>query len=171
MGVTIHYDFCAAGDEARVRGVLDLVRAEFLGLPVQRVSDIERIHPVRFKGGVRGVEALVFSLGLHLQFHFHVFALPERERKLIERRILGEGNGLGFYVDVAEGCDPFRVTLGRVGNHPVWSGGDFTKTAWANDWERAHRLVIQLLEVCDAADMLDEVCDEAGIWQESHAGA
>ena len=164
MGATIHYRFRACGDQALVARILDLVTTEIMKLPVRNVGEITDISQVRFTGGIPEAEALACSLGLHLQLHFNVFELPEDERGVVERRILEDGNGLGFCVNVAPGCDPFRVIIGRVGGHPIWSGWDFTKTAWADDWERAHQLVMKMLRICEAADIIDHVSDEAGEW-------
>jgi hypothetical protein len=64
----------------------------------------------------------------------------------------------------AEGCDQFRIILGRLGGNTVWHGADLTKTASSRDSKAAHETVVEMLRICDRAGIIESVSDEGGFW-------
>ncbi len=68
-----------------------------------------------------------------------------------------------FYIgvcDVDPSIESFVVILMKVSDHE-WFGSDFTKT---NNRRNAHLKVISLLQILNSLDLVLEVNDEAGYW-------
>ena len=167
MGVTVHYDFSVAGDARRVWATLARVRRQCGLLPIERLGPLMFLSPALSSVKRGGDSRILLSwLQSSLERCFNVYDLPVVEGRTVLQAIRERATGLGFRVDVADGCEPFRIVVGHLGDVGLWRGGAFTKTAWASNWEHAHGLVMRLLSISGAAGILESVSDEAGWWQE-----
>ncbi|KKN34221.1 hypothetical protein LCGC14_0795700 [marine sediment metagenome] len=74
-----------------------------------------------------------------------------------------KNRGVGFEVNVMEGSEWFTVILFNRGIES-WSSHEFTKTEYANDFMKCHKMVCSMLKVCEKHGILESVHDEAGYW-------
>lgn len=72
---------------------------------------------------------------------------------------------------VMPGCEPFQIVLGRPEDGDEWMGRGFTKTQYAEDFLKAHLTVITMLDMVDAAGMLEDVSDEGDYWEDRDLSA
>ena len=94
--------------------------------------------------------------------------ISEKAKTSMQRHqdlIVKQGNGLFLPVELDDDCELFRVMLARIGDSHAWHGRDFTKTGHAERFEWCHGTVIKMLKICETAGILDDVDDEAGMWQ------
>ena len=102
--------------------------------------------------------------------YFQPERFPAEDEESFKDKIISEGNGAGFHVEVAEGCEPFSLFLGRFGQSDKWFGSAFTDTTGADDFLAAHQTVIDILKTCDDAGILESVDDEVGLWGKADTG-
>ncbi len=71
--------------------------------------------------------------------------------------------GIGFEVNVMKGSEWFTVMLfhRRVN---LWTSHEFTKTQYAEDFMKCHKIVCSMLKVCEKHGILESVHDEADYW-------
>lgn len=72
--------------------------------------------------------------------------------------------GMGFRVYPMNGSESFEVVLFYREND-TWTSHFFTKTQYADDFEKCHKLVITMLEICKKYGILRKVHDEAHYWK------
>lgn len=164
MSTTIHYSYEYFGEKPGLISLLVALRTEFQQMAVVRVGEIIDMPNVKLEKGRSDLVCLSSSLIHSMRMHHNVHEFSSEYRDAIDRMILAECNGAGLVVDVGEGCDQFRVVLGRLQDNCVWHGTHFTKTAWSHDFEGAHETVVAMLRVCDDAGIIESVSDEGGSW-------
>ena len=76
-------------------------------------------------------------------------------------------DGLILSLSMPSGCESLNIGLFRhEGNaRDLWEGNAFTKTQYAEDFVKAHLLVITILDYCKEVDILREVHDEGHYWE------
>lgn len=138
MGITIHYDYEIETTIDDFKGIIQNIHREIKELPIRDITPIGL-----FDDALDG----------------------EEQWK--------EKDGIGFYVDVMKGSEPFYVILfprGDINSDDKirFSSSHFTKTQFCEDFEKGHKLVIQMLEICEKYGILKKVHDEAGYWDSNN---
>ena len=151
MGLTIHYDFAFDGPKAVLERKLNAIRQEILGLPVSAVGPVRSV--VATKSGDRDEFELAKMMKISDDF--------PSDRSLN----CGYANGLILRVNVGPGCESFTIMLGRLGDSERWRGGHFTKTQYAEEFLKAHLLVVRMLDICKAHGILSYVYDEGEFFE------
>lgn len=64
-----------------------------------------------------------------------------------------------------EGCEPMNIGLRRLDNSQNWDWASFCKTQYAEEFVKAHLLVIRILDECKRLGILKEVLDEGDYWE------
>ncbi len=71
--------------------------------------------------------------------------------------------GIGFEVNIMEGSEWFTVMMFFRGIK-LWASHNFTKTEYAKDFMKCHKMVCEMLKICQKHGILDRVSDEADYW-------
>jgi len=151
MGLTIHYGFAFDGPKAVLERKLNAIRQEILGLPVSAVGLVRSV--VATESGDRDEFELAKMMKISDDF--------PSDRSLY----CGYANGLILRVNVGPGCESFTIILGRLGKSERWRGGHFTKTQYAEEFLKAHLLVVRMLDICKAHGILARVYDEGDFYE------
>ena len=173
MGLTVHFQYRFQGSDKEVERILSRLREQFLQLPLAFVGNIESAQGLRYQSGygrLEGQEYLSASLASMCQiWGNHVFVGSEEEKdRQAQEWFCGERlermRGYQLSAQVMDGCESFDIKLVEYKpNH--WFGAGFTKTQYAQVFEAAHLLVIQMLDYCKAAKILKSVSDEGEYWK------
>jgi len=113
-------------------------------------------------GGVKNIDSLSLrDRKRYARLEKQVHRLSDHRKQRIAR----SANAVSLSVDVGDGCEYFRITLGRLGDSKAWRGMDCTKTQFADHFVNAHTMVIRLLDLCKEAGILENVSDEGSYWE------
>ena len=173
MGLTIHFQYRFQGNDKALEQVLSRLREQFLQLPLEHVGEIESVQGLKYQhgyGNLEGQEYLSASLAsMAWIYGDYLFkgTSDEKERQAQDwfcAERLERMRGYQLLVQVMEGCESFGINLVEYKpNH--WFGAGFTKTQYAQVFEPAHLLVIQMLDYCKQEKILKSVSDEGDYWK------
>ena len=170
MGIDINYDFAFRGSKDQLLEKLASVRNKISTRNVQSVDQVIEIPSTGFSPEAAKANPISISLAFSMLAYFQPERFPAENEESFKDKIVSEGNGAGFYVEVAEGCEPFSLFLGRFGQTDKWFGSAFTDTTGADDFLGTHQTVIDILKTCDDAGILESVDDEVGMWGKTDTG-
>lgn len=166
MGITIHFTLSYKGTKQELKTILESLRNQFQELGVMETTAVETIERADLSVGYAKFEHKRFlecRLGTMMSYDKEVLLERNYEEKLAE--IEKNANGITLTAEVDPGSEPFSILLGRFGESDEWHGRGFTKTCYARDFDKAHGLVVRMLELCRDAGLLESVHDEAGVWE------
>jgi len=167
LGISINYKYLFDGGKEELVELLQAIRLEILELDLIEVSEVIEIDSLK-AGECQGEASdLAMFLAFSLHTHPRLKSLSGENDLRLDENIFERVNGAGFFVLVSEGCEPFVVALGRIEDSTDWFGSGFTKTMGAEDFEKAHQVVVDMLRICQKHGILEAVIDEAGIWQKT----
>ena len=185
MGLTIHYQLKAKGNETDARRLVTSLHQAAHDLPFQELGEIVEVSGDGCDYNQRTREDPLRWLLIQAQASVSLEHLPG-ESKFSSRRI-SPTRMIAFTAWPGEGCEtsnfglcqyPAQTTDPRHGriktNLPGWHWSSFCKTQYASDpgcggithFLQCHLSVIALLDKVKQFGCLDSVSDEGGFWEQ-----
>ena len=187
MGLTIHYELAATGDEANARKLVQQLRQAALDLPFQHVGEIVEFQGEQCDWKQRPDDDPYRWLLIQAGTHIALPVSPLEKRQGVTRQLdVRPSNIIAFESEPGEGCEQANFGLCRFpGEVPHaefgmvqtklkgWSWHSFCKTHYASDprcgglpnFLRCHLGVVALLDEAKKLGFLGSVNDEGDFWQ------
>ena len=157
MGLTIHWDLEFRGTDQEVFEKLQELRTLAEKLPLAKIegpagldyASFQKAYKARKRyGGWKHWASIQggFADGKRVEKAFCLFMWP------------------------GEGCEPMNIGLRRLDNSGNWDWASFCKTQYAEEFVKAHLLVIRILDECKRLGILKEVHDEGHYWETRDLG-
>lgn len=157
MGITIHYYLKFEGTEEEVLQKLNQVNFLSEGLGFKETSEVFRLD--YSKELEKGIIDDTYSWA-YIQYkpYWH---LPH----MTVNKDTSKYKGWVCSCWYGDGCEPTNIGLIRKEDENIWIGNAFTKTQYANDFEKAHMTVCTLLKGIEYLGILEKVSDEYDYWE------
>lgn len=187
MGLTIHYQLAATGDEAHARKLVQQLRQAALGLPFQHVGEIVEFRDDQCDWQQRADDDPNRWLLIQARTHIALSVSPPEKRRGITREMdVLPQHVIAFETEPGDGCEPANFGLCRFlseVSHPDfgklqtklkgWSWHSYCKTHYASDprcgglpnFLRCHLGVVALLDEAQRLECLGNVSDEGEFWE------
>ncbi len=187
MGLTIHYELAATGDEAHARKLLQQLRQAALDLLLEHVGEIAEFRGDQCDWSQRAEDDPNRWLLIQAQAHVALAASSSEKRQGITRRIdVHPRHVIAFETEPGDGSEPANFGLCRFPgevSHPQcgklqtklegWSWRSCCKTHYASDprcgglpnFLRCHLGVVALLDEAKRLGLLSKVSDEGEFWE------
>jgi hypothetical protein len=186
MGLTIHYQLAATGDEAYARKLVEQLRQAALDLPLQHVGDLVEFRAEQCDYRKRADDDPYRWLLIQARSDIPLPVTPAERRRGIRRDMeVVPRHVIAFETEPDDGCEPANFGLcqyPREVSHPQfgklktklegWSWHSFCKTHYASDprcgglpnFLRCHLGVVALLDDAKKLGILSNVDDEGAFW-------
>jgi hypothetical protein len=187
MGLTIHYDLAAAGEEANARKLVQHLRQAALDLPFQHVGEIGELRGDQCDWKQRPKDDPFRWLLVQTGVEIALPVTPAERRRGVRREMsVMPRHVIAFDTKPGDGCEPANfglcqyhseVSAPGFGRHQTklkgWSWDSFCKTHYASDprcgglpnFLRCHLSVVALLDEAQRLGILGEVSDEGEFWE------
>jgi hypothetical protein len=175
MGLTIHYQLAATGDEAQVRKLVQQLRQAALDLPFQHVGEIAEFRGDQCDWKQRPDDDPYRWLLIQASAHIALPVSPSEKRQGVTRQLdVQPLNIIAFETEPGDGCEQANFGLCRFPSHlDGWSWHSFCKTHYASDprcgglpnFLRCHLGVVSLLDEAKRLGCLASVSDEGDFWE------
>jgi len=187
MGLTIHYQLAATGDETHARKLVQQLRQAALDLPFQHVGEIVEFQGDECDWKQRPDDDPYRWLLVQAGTHIALPVSPSEKRQGVTRQLdVRPSNIIAFETEPGDGCEQANFGLCRLPSevsHPQfgkvqtklkgWSWRSFCKTHYASDprcgglpnFLRCHLGVVALLDEAQTLGILGEVRDEGDFWE------
>jgi hypothetical protein len=187
VGLTIHYELAATGDEANARKLVQQLRQAALDLPFQHVGEIVEFRGDECDWKRRPDDDPYRWLLIQAGAHIALPVSPTEKRQGVTRQLdVRPSNIIAFETEPGDGCEqanfglcqyPSEVSDPGFGRHKTklkgWSWHSFCKTHYANDprcgglpnFLRCHLGVVALLDEAQRLGILGTVSDEGDFWE------
>lgn len=185
MGLTIHYQYRFNGSRDELRERLETIKNAIEDLPEDvEIPGLFHYNPGELKSG-RGIglgpdsndrEAVreyycgSVTTSLSAVHGFDETDNPDGSTSMRPKpgkdAVVDNWEAFVIPVGIMPGCEPFQIVLGRPAEGDEWVGRGFTKTQYAEDFFKAHLTVVTILDMVNAAGMLEDVSDEGGYWKD-----
>jgi hypothetical protein len=187
MGLTIHYQLAASGDEAHARKLVQQLRQAALDLPFQHVGEIVELRGDQCDWEQRPDDDpyrwLLVQAGTHITLPV---SLSEKRQGVTGHLDIRPLHVIAFETEPGDGCEaanfglcqyPGEVSDPGFGRHKTklkgWSWRSFCKTHYASDphcgglpnFLRCHLGVVALLDEAKKLGILGTVSDEGDFWE------
>jgi hypothetical protein len=182
MGLTIHYQLAATGDEAHSRKLVQQLRQAALDLPLERVGEIAEFRGDQCDWKQRADDDPYRWLLIQARTQIALPVEPGEKRRGIRREMdVLPQHVIAFATEPGDGCEPANFGLCQFPSevsHPDfgklqtklkgWSWHSFCKTHYASDprcgglpnFLRCHLGVVALLDEAKKRGFLASVSDE-----------
>jgi hypothetical protein len=187
MGLTIHYQLAATGDEAHARKLVQQLRQAALDLPFAHIGEIVEFRGDQCDWKQRANDDPHRWLLIQAHTDIALAVTPAERRRGVRREIeVLPQHVIAFETKPGKGCEPANFGLckfpGEV-SHPQlgklrtklkgWSWDSFCKTHYASDprygglpnFLRCHLGVVALLDQAQSLGVLRKVSDEGELWE------
>jgi hypothetical protein len=187
MGLTIHYQLAATGDEAHAHRLVRQLRQVALDLPLEHVGEIAEFRGDECNGKQRADDAPHRWLLIQARTQIELPVEPWEKRRGITREMdVLPRHAIAFETEPGEGCESANFGLCQFPSeicHPEfgklttklkgWSWRSFCKTHYASDprcgglpnFLRCHLGVVALLDEAKRLGCLGKVSDEGEFWE------
>ena len=187
MGLTIHYQLAATGDEAHARKLVQQLRQAALDLPFEHVGEIVEFRGDQCDWKQRADNDPYRWLLIQAGTHIALPVSPSEKRQGVTRQLdVRPLHMTAFQTEPGDGCEqanfglcqhPGEVSDPGFGRHQTklkgWSWHSFCKTHYASDprcgglpnFLRCHLGVVALLDEAQRLGILGEVSDEGDFWE------
>lgn len=187
MGLTIHYQLAAAGDEVHARKLVQQLRQAALDLPFQHVGDLVEFRGDECDWTRRAKDDPYRWLLIQTCTDVSLPVTPAERREGIRRDVdVLPAHVIAFEAEPGDGCEAANFGLcqyPREVSHPQfgklqtklegWTWHSSCKTHYASDprcgglpnFLRCHLGVVALLDEAQRLGCLGRVSDEGGFWQ------
>jgi hypothetical protein len=187
MGLTIHYQLTATGDETHARKLVQQLRHAALDLRFQRVGEIVEFADDQCDYKKRADDDPYRWLLIQARTSVSFPVTPAERRRGVRRDIdVPPIHVLAFETEPGDGCEPANFGLCWYPSHVShpelgmvetnisgWSWRSFCKTHYASDprccglpnFLRCHLGVVALLDEAKRLGFLGSVSDEGDFWE------
>jgi len=187
VGLTIHYQLAATGDEANARKLVQQLRQAALDLPFQHVGEIVEFRGDQCDWKQRPDDDPYRWLLIQAGTHIALPVSPSEKRQGVTRQLdVRPLHIIAFETEPGDGCEAANFGLSQFPSeisHPQfgklqtklkgWSWHSFCKTHYASDprcgglpnFLRCHLGVVALLDEAQRLGVLGKVSDEGDFWE------
>jgi hypothetical protein len=187
MGLTIHYQLAATGDEAHARKLLQQVHQVALDLPLHHVGEIVEFRGAECDWKERAKDDPYRWLLIQARADLALPVTPAERRRGVRRDMdVLPQQVIAFEAEPGDGCEAANFGLCRFPDevsHPQfgklqtklnsWSWRSFCKTHYASDprcgglpnFLRCHLGVVAILDEAQRLGVLRKVSDEGEFWE------
>jgi len=187
MGLTIHYELAATGDEANARKLVQQLRQAALDLPFQHVGEIVEFRGDQCDWKRRPDDDPYRWLLIQAGTHIALPVSPAEKRQGVTRPLdVRPSNIIAFETEPGDGCEAANFGLCQFPSevsHPEFgkvktkligrSWHSFCKTHYASDprcgglpnFLRCHLGVVALLDEAKRLGCLASVSDDGDFWE------